>query len=345
LIQRFLEMMKKTFLLGTLYVLLQSLTASNPKPLQFNASGTFKIVQFTDTHISFLRPENSAKTIETMRTVLDVEKPDFVIFTGDNVTDPPVKEGLKLLAEPVVSRHIPYVMLLGNHDSEKKMQTNRYELGKTIRKLPGYYAIAPIKHIEGQNNYVIEVKGANHKKTEALLYCWDSNDYDTIAGKKVYAGIQSDQVEWYERNSRRYTKNNKQPIPSLAFFHVPLPEYATICDTSSQYIGSYKEKTCPPVLNTGMFAAMVKQGDVMGCFVGHDHDNDFVFKKFGILLGYGRFTGSSNTYSHCESGARVIVLQQGKRAFKTWIRLKNGTVINSVNYPEQIPFIYPPKVI
>ena len=98
--------------------------ASNPNPLKFNADGTFKIVQFTDTHISYLKLDNSMKTIETMRAVLDLEKPDFVIFTGDNVTELPLKEGLQLLVEPVVTRHIPYILLFGNHEEAMQFISN-----------------------------------------------------------------------------------------------------------------------------------------------------------------------------------------------------------------------------
>jgi len=327
----------------TFSVFIQLGIASNPNPLKFNSAGTFKIVQFTDTHISYSKLDNSLKSIETMRAVLDMEKPDFVIFTGDNITDLPLKEGLQLLVEPAATRHIPYIMLFGNHDNEAKMKISRDELGKMTTKLTGYYNMKPAKHIKGANNYIVEIKNANRKKTEALLYCLDSNDYDTIVGKKVYAGFCSDQVEWYIKSSKKYTKDNhQQPIPSLAFFHIPLFEYSNISDKSPLYVGMYKEKPCPPVINTGMFAAMVKCGDVMGCFVGHDHNNDFVFNKFGIYLGYGRFTGSNNTYSQCENGARVIVMQQGEKKFTTWIRLKSGALLYEIKYPDSIPLLDTP---
>lgn len=317
--------------------------ASNPKSLRFNSDGTFKIVQFTDTHISYSRLDNSMKTIETMRAVLDLEKPDLVIFTGDNVTDLPLKEGLQLLIEPVTRRQIPYIMLFGNHDTEPGMKISRVELGKMTRELPGHYNIEPAKHIKGVSNYLVEVKNANSPKTEALLYCMDSNDYDSIAGKRAYAGFSPDQVEWYRKNSKEQTRNNhQQPIPSLAFFHIPLLEYADLSDKSTFYVGMYKEKPCPPVLNTGMFAAMVTGGDMMGCFVGHDHDNDFVFNKFGIYLGYGRFSGSNNTYTHYENGARVIVLHQGQRKFNSWVRLKNGILLHEFTYPDDIPMLNAP---
>ena len=62
-----------------------------------------------------------------------------------------------------------------------------------------------------------------------------------------------------------------------SFFHIPLPEYnQAAADESAILIGTRMEKACAPLLNTGMFAAMKEAGDVMGTFVGHDHDNDYV---------------------------------------------------------------------
>ena len=58
------------------------------------------------------------------------------------------------------------------------------------------------------------------------------------------------------------------------------------------------EKACAPELNTGMFTAMKEAGDVMGMFVGHDHDNDYAVMWKGILLAYGRFTGGNTEYNH-----------------------------------------------
>ena len=63
-----------------------------------------------------------------------------------------------------------------------------------------------------------------------------------------------------------------------------------------------------------MFAAMKEAGDVMGMFVGHDHDNDYAVMWKGILLAYGRFTGGNTEYNHLPNGARIIVFNLGAQA-------------------------------
>ena len=79
-----------------------------------------------------------------------------------------------------------------------------------------------------------------------------------------------------------------------------------------------------------MFAAMKEAGDVMGVFVGHDHDNDYAVMWKNILLAYGRYTGGNTVYNHLPNGARIIVLDEGARTFTSWIRHKTASWIRSL---------------
>ena len=144
-----------------------------------------------------------------------------------------------------------------------------------------------------------------------------------------------DQIRWYRENSAKYTKQNGgTPLPSLAFFHIALPEYnQAASDETAILVGTRKEKACAPQLNSGMFASMKEMGDILGVFVGHDHDDDYAVFWKGILLAYGRYTGGDTVYNNLSNGARVIEMTEGSTNFRTWIRLKDGEVINTVNYP------------
>ena len=90
--------------------------------------------------------------------------------------------------------------------------------------------------------------------------------------------------------------------------------------------GIKHEEVCCPKLNSGLFAAMVEMGDVMGTFVGHDHDNDYCGTLHDIRLCFGRVTGY-NTYGSLSRGARVIRLQEGSHSFDTWQRLEGGGIL------------------
>ena len=88
--------------------------------LQFNSNKKFKIVQFTDVHWVPGNPA-SEEAAERMNEILDAEKPDLVIYTGDLIFAKPAAEGLDKALEPTISRHIPFAVTWGNHDDEQDM--------------------------------------------------------------------------------------------------------------------------------------------------------------------------------------------------------------------------------
>lgn len=297
--------------------------------LKFNKEGKFKIVQFTDVHFKYGDPA-SDMALERINEVLDAEHPDLVVFSGDIVYSAPADSGMRKVLEPVSKRKIPFVVAFGNHDDEQSM--TRAQLYDIIRKVPSN--LLPDRGTALSPDYVLTVKGSASDKDAALLYCMDSRSYSPLEDVKGYAWFTFDQIEWYRRQSAEYAaRNNNQPLPALAFFHIPLPEYnEAATDENAILRGTRMEEACAPKLNTGMFAAMKEAGDVMGGFVGHDHDNDYAVMWKNILLAYGRYTGGNTVYNHLPNGARVIVLDEGDRTFTSWIRQK-GEVLDIVSYP------------
>lgn len=281
--------------------------------LRFNKDGKFKIVQFTDVHFKYKNPASDI-ALERINQVLDEEQPDFVIFTGDVVYSAPADKGMLQVLEQVSKRKLPFVVTFGNHDNEQGM--TREQLYDIIRQVPGN--LMPDRGSVLSPDYVLTVKASSDaKKDAAVLYCMDSHSYSPLKDVKGYAWLTFDQVNWYRQQSAAYTaQNGGKPLPALAFFHIPVPEYnEAASDENAILRGTRMEEACAPKLNTGMFAAMKESGDVMGIFVGHDHDNDYAVMRKGILLAYGRFTGGNTEYNHLPNGARIIVLDEGARTF------------------------------
>jgi hypothetical protein len=316
------------------FLIIGSISAAD---LRFNSSGKFKIIQVTDAHIKY-DSEYSKETVEMLNLVLDAEKPDLVIFTGDVVTGKPYKEGFEMVIEPVISRKIPWALVFGNHDDEQDM--TREQLATLIQTYPYNTGnMKKVKNVTGYGNYTLEIKDKNNKSIRAVLYCMDSNAYSTLKpGVEGYGWFAFDQVDWYRKQSAKYTSgNNGDPLPALAFFHIPLPEYRFVKILPNvKMAGVRLEDECSPEINTGMFAAMLERGDVMGTFVGHDHINDYIFNYYGTGLAYGRFSGSKTTYTELKNGVRVIELTEGQRKFDTWIRLDDEIIINKVKFPEDL---------
>lgn len=320
-------------ILATILAALCFSLLSQGQELKFNSDGTFKIVQFTDLHIKW-QDARSDTAFSCMRNVVEAEHPDLIVVTGDIIYSTPTTENFTNVMKFISQFEVPFAIVFGNHDRQFGM-TNT-ELLAIAQKIP-YCVATDVGGVSGDGNYTLEIKGNNNHNDEAILYFFDSHENSQLADKGVdgYAYICRDQIDWYVNTSKAYTaQNDDTPIPSLAFFHIPLPEYnQAASDESSTLYGIRREKACSPKLNTGMFAAMKEQGDIIGVFVGHDHDNDYAVNWYGLLLAYGRFSGGPTEYTHLPNGARIIILTENARTINTYIRLSNGNTEQHTSFP------------
>lgn len=325
--------MKKFTILIAMLIFTILVQAQNKKKLKFNKNGEFKIVQFTDTHVKLERNKNLS-VFQTVQTVIDIEKPDFVILTGDIVTEDNPQEAYRRFAKIFKNAKIPWAAVFGNHDSQNNF--SREELAELLYSLP-YCMNNDIGDTYGNSNFVLPVHGKN-KKVEALLYCMDSNTNSTLNPVvEGYGWFSFSQIDWYLNKSKQFTEaNGGKPLPALAFFHIPLPEYTQAWNNKKfPPIGVKNEDECSPDINTGMFSAMLESGDVMGTFVGHDHINDYIGVYYNIALAYGRVTKiMKNPDEDPLAGGRVIVLKEGERQFDTWIRDMDGERELYCNWPD-----------
>lgn len=299
--------------------------------LKFNAKKTIKIVQFTDVHWKPGNPESAAAG-KCMNAVLDAEHPDLVVYTGDIAFDKPAFEALDSAFAPVVRRGIPFAYIFGNHDDEQ--DRTRKEIYDYVRKKP-LCLTTTAEGVSGMSNFCLPVKSADGRKDAAVIYLFDSNSYSPIKEIKGYDWVKPDQIDWYRRQSAAYTRANRgTPLPSIVFQHIPVPEFnAAARDEESRLIGTRFEEACAPKLNTGEFAAMLLNGDVMAMFVGHDHINNYSVLYKGILLAYGQYTGGHTVYCPQRNGARVIELTEGSRTFTTWLRMADGELVDRLTCP------------
>lgn len=296
---------------------------SRSQELAFDRRGEFKIVQFTDVH--YVRGDaRSDVALERIREVLKCEKPDMVIFTGDVSCCAPALEGMRDVVSVVSKARIPFYVCFGNHD--KEYDATNEQLYDMIRTLP--FNLHPDRGDGEVPDVDFCVKGSDGKPV-FVLYCIDSHSYKWDTDE--YEWITEDQIEAYREKSAYYRSlNGGVPVPSVAFFHIPLPEYALAAsDQGADMIGTRMEKCYCPKHNSGMFDSMKECGDVKAVFAGHDHDNDYCVMWKGILLGYGRYSGGDSSYHNVSNGARVILLKESGLLF-TWVTLEGGRRLNRI---------------
>lgn len=324
--------MKKLHIFLLVCVIFNYNTIFSAKPsLNFDSNENFKIVQFTDTHITE-KIETSQPVLEMIRNITYSEKPNLVVFTGDIILQNNANEKWDSINNILSKMNIPWIVVYGNH--EEDYETKRPQLTQLLMQYP-LCLNSKTKNVEGESNFVLRILD-NKKQTAALIYSIDTHSYSKVKYIKGYGWVQFSQLNWYRQQSAYYTKKNKQvPLPALAFLHIPLPEYREMADAKNEkLIGTKNEKVASGALNSGLFAQLIAAGDVMGVFCGHDHNNDYIGEYQGIALGYGRFGLTTPCwYGNMNAGARVILLKQGKRTFDTWIN-SNGNLENKCTFPD-----------
>ena len=105
-----------------LFTLCFVLSASHD--LRFNSNGKFKMVQFTDLHLS--ESDDKEQTFKVIRKVLEIEKPDLAVVSGDVVsgyewkgkTTPWYAPLYDKFAKVLIENNQYWALTAGNHDSE-----------------------------------------------------------------------------------------------------------------------------------------------------------------------------------------------------------------------------------
>ncbi|WP_239618527.1 metallophosphoesterase family protein [Cohnella mopanensis] len=292
--------------------------------LSFRPDGTFTIVQFTDLHWKNGEPAD-VRTKALMERVLAEERPDLIVFTGDVIESMRCQDPMQSYRDALSVAEksgIPWAAVFGNHDCE--MNVTKEQLLSVQLEHSGTIAERGPDDVDGVGNFVVRVLNSQGD-TAAALYFLDSGAYSEQPSVPGYDWIRESQIDWVQAQARSLRENNADTaVPSLMFFHIPLPEYREVWNNGVCY-GHRYEKVQSPRLNSGLFAALVQSGGIMGTFCGHDHINDYVGERHGIKLCYGRATGY-NTYGRVfyQRGARVIRLRQAREGFETWLRLANG---------------------
>lgn len=303
-------------------------------------NSNFKIMQVADTQEG---KNVSPDLIDLLNSAIDAEKPDLVVYSGDQIWNyasfkgnkETVKAVLSEITKPAWSREIPFTICFGNHDRQVGISNEeQFEIYKTIPCFAGY----SVPGIDGCANHVLEIKDGNEIKF--LLYCIDSHTSLKIG----YDHVHENQIEWYKNVRDKYEAECGHLIPSIVIQHIPVPEVVEllkvvkkgtkgavqgfrnhagkwfILDENKVNSGAFmKESPADPMTNGGQFDAMAEKGDVVGIYFGHDHINSFNGKVRGIDVGYTQGAGFHIYGPGYDRGVRIISLNKDG-TFETYDR-------------------------
>lgn len=303
--------------------------------LRFGKDGKFRIVQFTDVHFTWEKQPEFQRVMDHCADIIEKESPDLVIFTGDVVTGGYCTfEAVDRVLSLFDGKDIPYVYLYGNHDRER--EPSEWDLAEAVSSHANSLNTVTDGHLD---DVAVRILSSDGSRTSAVLYCMDSGDYGVVPEYRNSPWIAHSQVDWYVGRSKAYSAaNGNVPVPSYAFFHIPLTEFASayfndVRTGQTLEFGEYRGGGLGGhALNSGLLSAFEENADVHGVFCGHLHDSDFLSTQGGVAMAFGRFSGDNTAYNHLTYGARVIELTEGDYGFHTWIRERGGNVVDDYTY-------------
>lgn len=243
--------------------------------------GKFKIMQLADLHLSTgfghcrdpMPPEQNGgkcdadpRTMDFVARLLDDEKPDFVVLTGDQVngeTAPDAQSAVFKFAHMLAKHKIPYAAIFGNHDDEGDL--DRPGLMALMQDLPYSMSEPGPSSIDGTGNYIVEILGRGSTSHSALtLYLLDTHSYSPNERQfRGYDWIKTNQISWFRETAQSLKKKHREYTHihmDLAFIHIPLPEYR---EQDYLPVGKIAESPTAPGFNSGFKDALVEEGVVL----------------------------------------------------------------------------------
>lgn len=328
--------------------------------LTTTTNGWFKVLQVADLHFSTgdgvcMDPEPALlgvgckadpRLLAFLDKMLELEQPDLVVMTGDQVFGqqaPDLETALFKAVFPLIERQIPYAMVLGNHDHEGLL--NRQQMMELALLLP--YSLLQVgpSDVDGFGNYVLTVEGkrglgvGTNTQPVLTLYFLDSHAYSL--NPKVNPGydfVKESQVNFLRDQSvevQLRLRNGNTPHVQMLFQHIPIPEYR---GHGQALVGLHKEGVTAPRSDAGVRKAMLELG-ILVASVGHDHCNDYCLRDTfqehtaWLCFGGGAGEGGYGGYGGTQRRMRVFQLNLVQGTVKTWKRGENDP---SVAFDEQL---------
>lgn len=147
-----------------------------------------RFIQITD--VRYSKTGNSDTLKQIIQDVNKQKDVDFVVFTGDNIQKPDMKNLKDFIAE-AKKLHKPFYVIIGDRDVNKHKDLSKKDYQKFLKKKLHNYKTDDL-------NYVFEKNG--------VIFMVVDGAKDVIPGTNGY--YKDDVVTWVDKNLDLYSKKN-----------------------------------------------------------------------------------------------------------------------------------------
>ncbi len=308
--------------------------------LEVGEDGKFDILQMADIQFIGAIGENSKSVMDASIAAAD---PDLIVLTGDQIS-PEYLIGQKWKAKKILNqitsyfdgKKIPWTAEFGNHDGALGVISKKEQL--EIYQKSAYF-IGGLETNENWETYI------NEEEDTYCNYFIPVYDGDKVAHGVMlmdcasclvgpYDGFTKGQIDFYNDMSAKYSGVNFS-----VYTHEPTEEFQTMYDNRedkskvTQFVGEIESPedgisyypTSDPEMNAYWRTSIIKNKNVKGIYVGHDHLSNYagvldMGEDYSVLLAYGRmssygygewkyfmFSASKRKeYKNYPRGARVV---------------------------------------
>ncbi len=240
-----------------------------------------RVLQLTDTH--FHPSDSTDRTATLIRGLVDREKPDLVIHTGDFVNNDARGPVEWKALEIMNGLGVPWTLCFGNHDYPVNHGAGSLTLDSIQKRiahgLQGHLDAATGRHYCYRYDLLA---GAGVKPAASLFFF-------QVGYAEGDRKISLPQLEWFERQVAA-DEDREVDAPITVFVHIPLLEHHKLFERGP-VAGVKAENVCFDSDTGESFKRFAGSNRVVGVFCGHDHVNNFHGDWEGTDLVYGRVSG------------------------------------------------------
>ena len=299
--------------------------------LRVDENGDFKVLVFSD--VQSKSPNINAETIQNIKTVIDRENPDLVIFNGDNSygmnSERLLKRYISNMAGYCEAKKIPWAHVYGNHDDQVVVSAYSGIPKEEQQAVYEGFDYCVSKDIDpdifGVGNYVLPVFTHDGSKIAFNVWGLDSGGYveepidNVVQGGNYFYGIyeymQQDQLDWYSDTTELLSAFNGELTHGMMTFHIPLQETYNAWmgrNAGGEWTGEKRENISACAVNCGLYKEIIRHRDIKVIVNSHDHLNDFMAKYNGIKFCYTACVGTEVYHAKDMVGARAVVYSTEK---------------------------------